>query len=227
MHVVVTGGTGGLGAGVVDALLARGATVHLPMHEPALPAHAVAWRDNPSVHPAPNISLDHEASVVAFYASLPELWASIHLVGGYAMSKLADTSLADFEKQWRLNTVTCFLACREAVKVMRRSGRGGRIVNVAARPVVQPAGGMVSYVTAKAGVASLTQSLAAELLPENILVNAIVPSIIDTPANRASMPKADHASWPTPAQLAETITFLASEQNALTTGTLVPVFGRA
>jgi NAD(P)-dependent dehydrogenase (short-subunit alcohol dehydrogenase family) len=227
MHVVVTGGTGGLGAGVVDALLARGATVHLPMHEPALPAHAAAWRDNPSVHPAPNISLDHEASVVAFYASLPELWASIHLVGGYAMSKLADTSLADFEKQWRLNTVTCFLACREAVKVMRKSGRGGRIVNVAARPVVQPVGGMVAYVTAKAGVASLTQTLAAELLAENILVNAVIPSIIDTPANRASMPKADHASWPTPAQLAETIVFLASEQNALTSGTLVPVFGRA
>jgi NAD(P)-dependent dehydrogenase (short-subunit alcohol dehydrogenase family) len=227
MHVVVTGGTGGLGAGVVDALLARGATVHLPMHEPSLPAHAAAWRDNPSVLPAPNISLDHEASVVAFYASLPELWASIHLVGGYAMAKLADTSLADFEKQWRLNTVTCFLACREAVKVMRKSGRGGRIVNVAARPVVQPVGGMVAYVTAKAGVASITQTLAAELLAENILVNAVIPSTIDTPANRASMPQADHTKWPTPAQLAETIVFLASEQNAVTSGTLVPVFGRA
>jgi NAD(P)-dependent dehydrogenase (short-subunit alcohol dehydrogenase family) len=227
MHVVVTGGTGALGAGVVEALLARGATVHLPMHEPALPAHAAAWRDNPSVVAVPSVSLDDEAKVSAFYTSLPELWASIHLVGGYAMSKLADTSLADFEKQWRLNTVTCFLACREAVKVMRKSGRGGRIVNVAARPVVQPVGGMVSYVTAKAGVASLTQSLAAELLSENILVNAVLPSLIDTPANRASMPNADHESWPTPAQLAATITFLASEQNALTTGTLVPVFGRA
>jgi NAD(P)-dependent dehydrogenase (short-subunit alcohol dehydrogenase family) len=227
MHVVVTGGTGALGAGVVEALLARGATVHLPMHEPELPAHAAVWRGNPSVLPTPNVSLDNEAAVGAFYGSLPELWASIHLVGGYAMSKLADTSLADFEKQWRLNTVTCFLACREAVKVMRKSGRGGRIVNVAARPVVQPVGGMVSYVTAKAGVASLTQTLAAELLAENILVNAVIPSTIDTPANRASMPQADHASWPTPAQLAETILFLASEQNAVTSGTLVPVFGRA
>jgi NAD(P)-dependent dehydrogenase (short-subunit alcohol dehydrogenase family) len=228
MHVVVTGGTGALGAGVVDALLARGATVHLPMMEPALPGHAAAaWGTNAKVVPAPNVSLDDEAQVTAFYASLPELWASIHLVGGYAMAKVADTSLADFEKQWRLNTVTCFLACREAVKAIRKSGRGGRIVNVAARPVVQPVGGMVSYVTAKAGVASLTQSLAAELLPENILVNAVLPSIIDTPANRASMPTADHGKWPTPAQLAETITFLASEQNAVTSGTLVPVFGRA
>ncbi len=227
MHVVVTGGTGALGAGVVDALLARGATVHLPMMEAELPARAAAaWGGNASVQPAPNVSLDDEAQVSAFYGSLPELWASIHLVGGYAMAKLADTTLADFEKQWRLNTVTCFLACREAVKVMRKGGRGGRIVNVGARPVVQPVGGMVSYVTAKAGVASMTQTLAAELLPENILVNAVLPSIIDTPANRASMPTADHARWPTPAQLAETILFLASEQNALTTGTLVPVFGR-
>jgi NAD(P)-dependent dehydrogenase (short-subunit alcohol dehydrogenase family) len=196
------------------------------MMEAALPAHAT-WRDHENVVAAPNVSLDDEAQVTAFYASLPPLWASIHLVGGYAMAKVAETSLADFEKQWRLNTVTCFLACREAIKAIRKTGKGGRIVNVAARPAVQPTGGMIAYVAAKAGVASLTQSLAAEVLAENILVNAIVPSIIDTPANRASMPKADHASWPTPAQLAETIAFLASEHNALTTGTLVPVYGRA
>jgi NAD(P)-dependent dehydrogenase (short-subunit alcohol dehydrogenase family) len=226
MHIVVTGATGALGASVVEVLLSRGATVHVPMMEAALPAHA-AWRDNPRVVAAPNVSLDDEAQVTAFYASLPSLWASIHLVGGYAMAKVADTSLADFEKQWRLNTVTCFLACREAIKAIRKTGKGGRIVNVAARPAVQPAGGMIAYVTAKAGVASITQSIAAEVLAENILVNAVVPSIMDTPANRASMPKADHASWPTTAQVAEAIAFLASEQNALTTGTLVPVYGRA
>ncbi len=226
MHIVVTGATGALGASVVEVLLSRGATVHVPMMEAALPARA-PWRDNPRVVAAPNVSLDDEAQVTAFYASLPALWASIHLVGGYAMAKIADTSLADFEKQWRLNTVTCFLACREAIKAMRKIGNGGRIVNVAARPAVQPAGGMIAYVTAKAGVASITQSLAAEVLAENILVNAVVPSIMDTPANRASMPKADHASWPTTAQVAETIAFLSSEQNALTTGTLVPVYGRA
>ena len=226
MHIVVTGATGALGAGVVEVLLSRGATVHVPMMEAALPAHA-RWRDNPRVVAAPRVSLDDEAQVTAFYASLPALWASIHLVGGYAMAKVADTTLADFEKQWRLNTVTCFLACREAIKAMRKTGTGGRIVNVAARPALQPTGGMIAYVAAKAGVAALTQSLAAEVLSENILINAVVPSIIDTPANRASMPKADHASWPTPAQLAETIAFLASAQNAVTTGTLVPVYGRA
>jgi NAD(P)-dependent dehydrogenase (short-subunit alcohol dehydrogenase family) len=221
MNVVVTGGTGGLGAAVVERLLADGHGVHLPMFEPALPAH-LPWRDR--VRAVPNVSLDDEAQVAAFYASVPDLWASIHLVGGFAMAAVTATSAADFEKQWRLNTLTCFLTCREAVRGMTR---GGRIVNVAARPAVTPTAGMIAYATAKAGVAALTQALAAEVLPQGILVNAVLPSIIDTPANRAAMPTADHAAWPKPTQLAETIAFLASEKNALTTGTLLPVYGRA
>jgi NAD(P)-dependent dehydrogenase (short-subunit alcohol dehydrogenase family) len=104
---------------------------------------------------------------------------------------------------------------------------GGRIVNVAARPAVQPVAGMIAYAASKAAVASLTQSLAAEVLADKILVNAVLPSTIDTPMNRKSMPNADFSKWPTPAQIAETIAFLASERNALTTGTLVPVYGRA
>ncbi len=226
MHVVITGATGALGAGVVDVLLARGATLHVPIVEDALPAHATGLRHE-RVHVTPKVSLDDEAQVSAFYGALPELWASIHLVGGFGMAKVAETTLADFEKQWRLNTVTCFLACREAVKAIRKTGKGGRIVNVAARPVVQPAGGMVAYVTSKAGVASLTQTIAAEVLAENILVNAVLPSTIDTPANRKSMPNADFDTWPKPSELAATIAFLASAENAVTTGTLVPVYGRA
>jgi len=222
MNIVVTGATGALGAGVVEVLLARGATVYVPMIDAQAPAR---W--DARVHATPRVSLDDEAQVSAYYESLPELWASIHLVGGFAMAPIAETSLADFEKQWRLNAVTCFLACREAVKAIRKSGGGGRIVNVAARPVVMPTGGMLAYVAAKAAVAAITQSLAAEVIGERILVNAIVPSIIDTPANRAAMPTADHASWPTPAEIAETVAFLASKQNALTNGSLVPVYGRA
>src|SRR3569623_3587703 len=97
-HVVVTGGTGALGAAVVEVLLARGATVHLPIMEAALPAH-LPWRDR--VHAVPGVSLEREADVMTFYAGLPALWASIHLVGGFAMAPLTDTSLADIEKQWR------------------------------------------------------------------------------------------------------------------------------
>lgn len=206
-HVVVTGGHGALGKGVVEVLSARGANVH------------VADR--------PHVSLDDEASATAFYAALPPIWASIHLVGGFAMSKVEATSAADFEAQWRINTLTCFVACREAVKSMRKGGAGGRIVNVGSRPVIAPVGGMAAYVAAKAGVVSLTQTLAAELLAEDILVNAVLPSTIDTPANRAAMPKADHASWPKPTEIAETIAFLVSPENRLTTGALVPVFGKA
>ena len=226
MNIVVTGGTGALGAGVVELVLSRGATVHLPMMEAALPAH-LPWREHERVKATPGVSLDDEAQVTAFYNALPSLWASIHLVGGFAMAKVADTSLADFEKQWRMNTVTCFLTCREAIKAIRRTGGGGRIVNVAARPAIAPAPGMISYVTSKAGVAALTQSLAPEVLAEGILINAVLPSTIDTPANRKSMPSADHASWPKPAEIAETNAFLASKENSLTTGTLIPVFGRA
>lgn len=226
MHVVVTGATGALGAAVVDVLLQRGATLHLPVVEPELPKH-LPWRDHPRVHAAPSVSLEDEVQVTTFYASLPALWASIHLVGGFAMGKVADVTLADFEQQWRLNTVTCFLACREAIKAIRKTGRGGRIVNVAARPVQVPTPGMLAYVAAKAGVAAITQALAAEVLAEDILVNAVLPSVIDSPANRAAMPGADHASWPKPAQIAHTIAFFASADNALTTGTLVPVYGRA
>jgi NAD(P)-dependent dehydrogenase (short-subunit alcohol dehydrogenase family) len=225
MHVVISGGTGGLGASVVEAFLARGAEVHVPIIEAELPAH-LAWRGDARVHPA-TLSLDNESQVTAFYGALPELWASIHLVGGFAMAKVEDTSLADFEKQWRMNAVTCFLGCREAVKTIRKTGKGGRIVNVAARPAVTPVAGMIAYAASKATVASITQSLAAEVLHDNILVNAVLPSTIDTPANRKSQPNADHSKWPTPAQIAETIMFLASEHNAVTTGTLVPVYGRA
>jgi NAD(P)-dependent dehydrogenase (short-subunit alcohol dehydrogenase family) len=173
------------------------------------------------------VDLSNEAQAAAYYAALPPLWASIQLAGGFAMAPVLDTSFADFERQWKMNTVTCFLACREAVRAIRKAGGGGRIVNVAARPVVAPVGGMTAYVASKAGVAAMTQALAAELAGDRILVNAVLPSIIDTPANRAAMPSADHAAWPKPAELAAAIGFLASPDNALTSGALVPVYGRA
>ena len=207
-HLAVTGGRGALGRGVCALLEARGAILHVAPDPPAL-------------------HLEDEAQAVAFFAGLPPLWASIHLVGGFAMGPLAETTLAGFEAQWRVNTVTCFLSCREAVRAIRRGGGGGRIVNVAARPVVAPAGNLTAYLAAKAGVAAITQGLAAELVGEDILVNAVLPSLIDSPANRAAMPGADHASWPRPAQIAEAIAFLASPENALTSGALVPVYGRA
>jgi NAD(P)-dependent dehydrogenase (short-subunit alcohol dehydrogenase family) len=205
-HVVVTGGNGALGGAVVALLEARGAIVHVP--------------------DIATVDLSDEAQATAYYAALPPLWASIQLAGGFAMSAIVETSLAEFEKQWRINAVTCFLSCREAVRSIRKTSVGGRIVNVATRSVLVPVPGMTAYVASKASVTAITQSLAAELAPENILVNAVLPSIIDTPANRMAMPTANHTAWPKPADIAETIGFLASPQNALTSGSLVPVYGR-
>lgn len=224
-HVVITGAAGGLGSAVVDILLQRGATCHVPVR--AAPAAARApWTGRERVHVATAVDLRQPAAVAAFYDALPPLWASVHLVGGFTMAPLAETSLDDLQRMFTINVQTCFLCCREAVSAMRKQSQGGRIVNVSARPALQPTGGVLAYTTSKAAVAAMTGALAAELGHEDILVNAIVPSIIDTPDNRAAMPGADFDTWPKPAELAETIEFLVSPRNRLTSGALIPVYGQ-
>ena len=226
-HVVITGASGALGGAVVDVLVERGAIVHAPMVE-ATPPPSATWLANPRVLTKPAVDLADEDAVARYFAMLPSVWASVHLVGGFTMKSLADTHLSDFDKMMSLNARTCFLACREAVLAMRRGGGGGgRIVNVGARPTLQPAANLVAYAASKAAVAAITQSLAVELAGEGILVNAILPSIIDTAANRASMPNADFTRWPKPRELAMTIAQLISPDNTLTSGALVPVYGRA
>ncbi|HKE18424.1 MAG TPA: SDR family NAD(P)-dependent oxidoreductase [Kofleriaceae bacterium] len=226
-HIVVTGGSGALGVSVLEALLTRGARCHVPCVEREVPA-SFPLATHERVQTAVGIDLASESSTRSYYESLPPLWASIHLAGGFATGSLAETTLADFQRMMSMNAVTCFLSCREAVRAIRRAdGRGGRLVNVSARPVMRPVGGMAAYIASKAAVAALTESLAEELRAEQIFVNAVLPSIIDTEANRKAMPKADFASWPKPSEVAETIAVLVSPRNALTTGALVPVYGRA
>jgi NAD(P)-dependent dehydrogenase (short-subunit alcohol dehydrogenase family) len=144
------------------------------------------------------------------------------------MARVAETSKADLMKQIDMNFVTAFLCCRAAVNAMTRTGKGGRIVNVAARPALEPraGAGMAAYAASKAAVVAFTVALAEEVAKQGILVNAIAPSIMDTPANRAAMPDADHAAWPKVAEVAATILFLASPDNAVTRGAIVPVYGR-
>jgi NAD(P)-dependent dehydrogenase (short-subunit alcohol dehydrogenase family) len=129
----------------------------------------------------------------------------------------------------RNNLLSCFLCCAAAVGAFRRAGGGGRIVNIAARAALEPrtGTGSVGYTVSKAGVAALTQSLAAEVVNEDILVNAIAPSTLDTEANRQAMPKADHSAWPKPADVATIICNLAAPGNRVTTGAVIPVYGRA
>ncbi len=228
--MVVTGGTGALGTAVVGALLEAGAAVHIPAFE-AEPDPRFVHREHARVTVTGGVALDDEAQTQAYYAATPSPWASIHIAGGFAMAPFAETSLSSFESMWRTNVGTCFLSCREAVVRMRAGGlsggEGGRLVNVSARPALVPTAGMIAYSTAKSAVAGMTLALSEELAGEGIWVNAIAPSIIDTPANRGAMPDADHSAWPTTEALAETIVFLASPQNLCTRGALVPVYGRS
>ena len=144
------------------------------------------------------------------------------------MAPIADTTLASFRSMMDTNAVSCFLCSREAVRKFRATGKqGGRIVNVAAKPALVPTAGLAAYAASKAAVASLTLSLSEELAAERIWVNAVVPSTMDTPANRKAMPKADFERWPKVAEVAATVAFLASPQNAVTRGALVPVYGHS
>ena len=225
--VVITGGTGGLGQGVVGALLEAGATCHVPYIAERELQH-FPHRDHPRVRLVRDIDLTRDDVVVSFYETVPNLWASVHLAGGFAAAPLADTKQADLMRQVELNLVTSFLCCQAAVRAMLRHGAGGRIVNVAARPALEwrTGAGMTAYTATKAAVAALTVALAEEVAKNGILVNAVAPSIIDTPANRAAMPKADHSAWPKSDEIAHTICFLASPENQVTRGAIVPVYGR-
>jgi NAD(P)-dependent dehydrogenase (short-subunit alcohol dehydrogenase family) len=224
--VVITGGTGALGTAVVEALIGAGAICHVPCFNEA-EAQRFALRDRPQVKLVVAGNLADEAAIDRLYQSVGPLWASIHLAGGFAAGPLREASVATLRQQIDMNLLTCLLCCRAAVGAM--TGSGGRIVNVAARPALEwrSGAGMVAYAASKAAVAALTAALAEEVANGGILVNAVAPSIIDTPANRAAMPKADYDLWPKVVEVAATITFLASPDNRVTRGGIVPVYGRS
>ena len=224
--VVITGGTGALGTAVVEALIGAGAICHVPCFNEA-EAQGFALRDRPQVKLVVAGNLADEAAIDRLYQSVGPLWASIHLAGGFAAGPLREASVATLRQQIDMNLLTCLLCCRAAVGAM--TGSGGRIVNVAARPALEwrSGAGMVAYAASKAAVAALTAALAEEVAKGGILVNAVAPSIMDTPANRAAMPKADYDLWPKVVEVAATIMFLASPDNRVTRGGIVPVYGRS
>jgi len=227
-HVIVTGGTGALGTAVVGALVAAGAVCHVPYIH-AGEAERFPLRTHAKVTLVPDIELSDEAAVAKLYDGVPKLWASIHLAGGFAMTPIGSTAKSDLMTQVDMNFVTAFLCCRAAIGAIVRAGEGGRIVNVAARPALEwrTGAGMVAYTASKAAVAALTVALAEEVAKDGVLVNAVAPSIMDTPANRAAMPKADYMAWPKVEEVAATIMFLASPENKVTRGAVVPVYGKS
>jgi len=225
-HVVVTGGTGALGTSVVGSLLQQGAHCVVPyVHDAELQMFPHRGQAHVGLVPVRNLADEGDVARVYEAAGAP-LWASIHIAGGFAMGKVADTDKSALMAQLDSNLISCFLCCRAAVRVMQGEGR---IVNVAARPALEPraGAGMSAYTIAKGGIAALTVALAEEVAKDGILVNAVAPSIMDTPANRAAMPKADHATWPKVEEVAATILFLASHDNRVTRGAIVPVYGKA
>jgi NAD(P)-dependent dehydrogenase (short-subunit alcohol dehydrogenase family) len=226
-HVVVTGGTGALGTAVVGALLEAGALCYVP-YRSATDARRFPHQDHPNVRLLAEDDLAHENAVVRVFERVPCLWASIHIAGGFAFGPLSEADSDTLARQIETNLMTCLLCCRAAVQAMAHTGEGGRIVNVAARAALEWRQGanMVAYTASKAAVAALTAALAEEVVGQGILVNAIAPSIMDTPANRKSMPKADHDTWPKVEEVARTILFLASPENKVTRGAVVPVYGR-
>jgi NAD(P)-dependent dehydrogenase (short-subunit alcohol dehydrogenase family) len=222
-HVVVTGATGELGGAVLDALVAAGATVHAPVRR------APEGLDPDRVRVTAGIDLADEAAVDAYYAGLPPPWASIHAAGAYAPGAIDETDRAALERMLSINLASALSCGRAAVRAMRRGPGGGRIVNVAALPALEPrrGAGSIAYTASKAALAAVTIALGEELAGDGILVNAVAPSTMDTPANRRALPGADPSRWATVAEVAATVAFLASPRNRVTRSAVVPVYGRS
>lgn len=220
--VVVTGALGALGSVVAMEALARGARVasvdHAPAPLPATPNRldlgGVDLTDATQARTAIDATISH----------FGRLDALINIAGGFAFEKVADGDPKTWQRMYALNVTTALNASRAAIPHLSRSG-AGRIVNIGAMGALQAGAGMGAYAASKAGVHRLTEALAAEQ-KGSITVNAVLPSIIDTDANRASMPKADFTKWVRPKELADVILFLASDAASAVTGALLPVSGR-
>ena len=151
----------------------------------------------------------------------------VNLVGGFAMGgRIDETPVDEFERQFRLNLRPTYLMTQAALKEMLANG-GGAIVCVGTRAALQPFKGAAGYIASKAAVIAFSQAVSVEYKDDSIRCNVILPSVIDTPANRASMPNADHERWVKPAEIATVISHLLSPDAAVTSGATIPVYGRA
>jgi NAD(P)-dependent dehydrogenase (short-subunit alcohol dehydrogenase family) len=220
--VVVTGALGALGRVVAEQTLVRGARVagvdHAPSQVPATATRIELGGVDLSDAAQAKKAID---AVAAHFGRLDAL---INIAGGFAFETVAEGDPKTWQRMYALNVLTALNASRSAIPHLAAS-RSARIVNIGAIGALQAGAGMGAYAASKAGVHRLTEALATEWKGK-ITVNAVLPSIIDTPANRASMPKADFSKWVTPQELAEVILFLASDAASGVTGALLPVSGR-
>lgn len=225
---LVSGGTGGLGRAVVAELLDAGAqvvTTWLLERERDAALAAFGERDGLTLVEA-NLLEGGAPAAVAACAEIGPLRALVNLVGGYASGpRLHEADPAETEKMLALNLTSALNCCRAALPAMIETG--GSIVCVGARAALQPFSGGASYAISKAAVLALVRSLHAEYRDDGVRANAVLPSVIDTPANREASPDADFGAWVTPAEIARVIRFLCSADSAPISGAEIPVYGRA
>lgn len=219
--VVVTGGQGVLGRAVVAAALAAG-------HAVAIIDHAAGQGAPDGVLEIGGVDLTDPAAAAAAVEQVVQRYGRLdvllNIAGGFAWQTVDDPAPA-WDRMFALNVATALNASRAALPHLKAAGEG-RIVNVGSAAAQKAGAGMGAYAAAKSGVHRLTESLAEELKPTSVTVNAVLPSVLDTPTNRADMPDADRTAWVAPADLAAVILFLASPEARAVTGALVPVTGR-
>ncbi|WP_305789156.1 SDR family NAD(P)-dependent oxidoreductase [Symbioplanes lichenis] len=220
--VLVTGGTGGLGGAVVRTLHEAGWRVVAPVRKEA------GFPKGVTSVAADLTAPEDVAAAVEVAAGEPDapLTAVVNLVGGFAMGgPVHETPIDDFEAMLRLNLRPTYLVTAAALPHLVAAG-GGSVVFTSSRAATSPFPGAAGYATAKAAVTAFAGAVAVEYKKHGVRANTVVPSVIDTPANRAGQPDADHDRWVTPDEIARVIAFLAGDDSAPTSGASIPVYGR-
>ncbi len=225
---LVTGGSGALGQAIVHRFLREHDTVCVPWIVDAERARLAASLDETSRARVllERCDVTDDAAMARLATSVVEKYGRIDVlvtgVGGFAGGSLLETDRATWDTMLALNLTTAFTAARAVLPHMLGTG-GGRVVMIASRAVVPPAGGFIGYTVAKAGVIALMQALAQEVKAKGVTVNAVAPSTMDTPANRAAMPDADPRSWVPVTAVADAVAMLAAESAGHITGTLLQI----
>lgn len=215
--VLITGGSGALGQVVVPACVDAGARVIVvDRHSPETEAKGVRVMTADITNEA-----DIRRLVEAITEQAGRIDALINLVGGFAMGRLVETDLSLWQRMLTMNLTAAFLLSKAVLPHMLQQ-RTGRIVHVAARAAVEPFPGAAAYVVSKAGLAALIRALALELAGSGVTINGLLPTTIDTPANRKSMPDADSSKWVNPRSIADMLSFLVSDEASQTNGALIP-----
>jgi NAD(P)-dependent dehydrogenase (short-subunit alcohol dehydrogenase family) len=226
-QVLLTGGTGGLGLGVTPLVLAQGASIvtipYMQAQEVERLKGVLSPGDRARVRFV-ETNLADEESVIRLVDGMDRVDVLIHLVGGFSMGKTHEYSYAQWQKDFELNLSTTFLVCKHSLRRMLDQNYG-RIVTVGSRGALYPGGQLAAYCASKAGVVALTQAIADETKGTNITANVVLPSIIDTPANRAAMGEDQADRWVKPESLGQAICFLASEAAKDIRGAALPVYG--